>query len=103
MVAIRGYRLSPPYHEPKGGLVLYQGDDAAKEWGNLGSRALVSSTITYEPKINSRKLQGEKTGARARQDSGTADGDTDIVGESQGGSGHTMNGVAILAGITGQV
>ena len=103
MVVIRGYRLRPPYHEPKGDLVLARRDDAAKEWGDLGSWVLVSSTITYEPKINSRTLQGEKTGARARQDSGTANGDTDIGGESQGGSGQTMNGVAILAGSPGEV
>ena len=37
-------------------------DDAAKEWGALGARALVPSAITYEPKINSRTVQGERTG-----------------------------------------
>ena len=41
---------------PKGGLVLARNDDAAKEWGALGSRALVPSTITYEPKINGRTV-----------------------------------------------
>ena len=41
---------------PKGGLVLAQNDDAAKEWGALGARALVPSTIAYEPKINSRRV-----------------------------------------------
>ena len=51
---------------PKGGLVLARHDDAAKDWGALGARALVPSAITYEPKINSRTVQGEKTGARAR-------------------------------------
>ena len=50
---------------PKGGLVLAQHDDAAKEWGALGVRALVPSAITYEPKINSRTVQGERTGAGA--------------------------------------
>ena len=32
---------------PKGGLVLARHDDAAKEWGFLGARALVPSAITY--------------------------------------------------------
>ena len=43
---------------PKGGLVLARHDEAAKEWGALGSRALVPSAIIYEPKINSRTVQG---------------------------------------------
>ena len=51
---------------PKGGLVLAQHDDAAKEWGALGSRALVISAITYEPKINSSTVQGKRTRAGAR-------------------------------------
>ena len=42
---------------PKGGLVIARHDNAAKEWGALGAWALVSSAITYEPKINSRTLQ----------------------------------------------
>ena len=54
----------------KGGLVLGQHDDAAKELGALGSRALVPSAVTYEPKINSRKVQGERTRAGARQEGG---------------------------------
>ena len=62
---------------PKGGLVLARHDDAAKEWGTLGSRALLPSAITYKPKINSRKVQGERTGARARQENGTANGGAD--------------------------
>ena len=53
---------------PKGGLVLARHDDAAKEWGALGYRDLVPSAITYEPKINSRTLQGGRTGAGARQE-----------------------------------
>ena len=53
---------------PKGGLVLERHDEAAKEWGALGARALVPSAITYKPKINSRTLQGERTGAGARQE-----------------------------------
>ena len=55
---------------PKGGLVLARHDDNAKEWGALGARALVPSAITYKPKINSRTLQGERTGAGARQEGG---------------------------------
>ena len=38
---------------------------AAKEWGTLGDRALIPSAITYEPKINSRTVQEERTGALA--------------------------------------
>ena len=47
---------------PKGGLVMAWHDDAAKEWGALGSRALIPSAITYEPKINSRTVQGRGPG-----------------------------------------
>ena len=65
---------------PKVGLVLARHDDSAKEWGALGSRDLVPSAITYEPKINSRTVQGERTGAGLWQESGTADGGTDTVG-----------------------
>ena len=67
---------------PKGGLVLARKNDAAKEWGSLGARALVPSTITYEPKINSRTVQGERTGAGARQEGGEADGVTDTIGRT---------------------
>ena len=52
---------------PKGGLVIVWRDDAAKESGALVSWALIPSDITYEPKINSRTVQGERTGDRARQ------------------------------------
>ena len=56
--------------------------DAAKEWGALGARALVPSAITYEPKINSRTVQGERTGAGARKEGGEAAGNTDrLVGK----------------------
>ena len=55
---------------PKGGLVLERHDDAAKEWGALGSQALVPSAITYKLKINSRPVQGESTGVGARQEGG---------------------------------
>ena len=81
---------------PKGGLVLARHDDSAKEWGALGARALVPSAISYEPKINSRTVQGERTGAGARQEGGEADGGTETVG-------RTVNGAAILLGQPGQV
>ena len=55
-------------------------DDAAKEWVSLGARALVPSPITYEPKINSRTVHGEKIGAGAWQDYGEADGGVKDVG-----------------------
>ena len=67
---------------PKGGLVLARHDDAAKEWGALGAWILVPSAITYKPKINSRTVQGESTGAGAQQEGGGAKGGTDTVGES---------------------
>ena len=60
----------------KGGLVLARHDDAAKEWSALGSRSLVPSAITYEPKINIRRVQGERTGAGAQQEGGEANGVT---------------------------
>ena len=88
---------------PKGSLVLVRHDDAAKEWGTLGSRALVPSAITYKPKINSRTVHGERTGARARQDDGTANGGADIVGEYQGGNGPTVNRVSVLPSRSVQV
>ena len=53
---------------PKGGLVIARHDVDAKEWGALGSRALVPSAISYEPKINSRTVQGERTGDGAWQE-----------------------------------
>ena len=59
-----------PYHAQKRGLVLAQHDDAAKELGPLGAQALVPNAITYVPKINSMTVQGERSGARARQEGG---------------------------------
>ena len=88
---------------PKGGLYLVWHNDTAKELGALGSRALVPSAITYEPKINSSTIQGERPGAGARQDSGTAYGGKDTVGEAQRDSGTTVNGAAVLARRLGQV
>ena len=63
----------------KGDLVLEQHDDAAKEWDSLGSRDLVPSAISYKPKIKSRTVQGEMSGAGVKQDGGTSDGGVDIL------------------------
>ena len=52
---------------PKGSLVFTQHDNAAKEWGVLGARALIPSAITYKPKTSIITEQGERTGAGARQ------------------------------------
>ena len=81
---------------PKGGLVLARHAESAKEWGALGSRALVPSAITYEPKINSRTVQGERTGAVEWQEGEEADGGTDTVGQ-------TVNGADRLVGQPGKV
>ena len=48
---------------PKGGLVIAWHDDAEKEWGDLVDWSLISSAITYKPKINSSTVQGERTRA----------------------------------------
>ena len=82
---------------PKGGLFLARNDDDAKDWGALGSWALIPGAITYKPKINSSAVQVERTGSVARQKSGTADGGTDTVGDAQGGSGPTVKGADVLA------
>ena len=86
---------------PKGGLVMVRHDDAEKEWGALGARALVPSAITYEPKINSRKVQGERTGAGVRQEGVVAVNGTDTVVEARRGSGRTVNRAARLLGQPG--
>ena len=88
---------------PKGGLVLERHDENAYEWEALGARALVPSAITYKPKINSRTVKGERNDPGERQEVGTADDGADIVGEYQGGSGHTVNVADRLAGRPGQV
>ena len=88
---------------PKDGIVLAQHDDSAKEWGALGARALVPIAITYEPKINSRTVQGERTGEGARPEGGQADGGADTVGEAQRSRLRTVNGAARLVGQPGQV
>ena len=59
-----------------GGLVLARYDDAANEWGNLGDWAPIPSGISCKSKINSSKLQGERTRDGAGQESGTAKGGT---------------------------
>ena len=81
---------------PKGWLVLVRHDNAAKEWGALEARALVPSAITYKPKINSRTVQGKRTGDGTRQEGGEDDGGTETVG-------RTVNGAARLVGQPGQI
>ena len=88
---------------PKVGLVLERHDNAAKEWGAREARSLFPSAITYEPKINSRAVQGGRTGAGARQEGGEAGGGTKTVFEAQGGRVRTVNGADILVGQLGQV
>ena len=88
---------------PMGGLVLEKNNNAAKEWGDLGARALVPGAFTYEQKINSSTVQGERNGARAQQEGGEADIVTDTVGEAQRGRGRTVNGAARLTGQPGHV
>ena len=69
---------------PKGSLVMECHDYSAKDWGDLGARSITPINIYYEPKINSRTVQVEMNGAGARQEGGTAEGGTDIVGATQG-------------------
>ena len=89
---------------PKGTLVLARHDDAAKEWGAIGSQVIVPSAITYEPKINSRTIQGGGGGGGgARQEGGEADGGTEKVVEAQGVRARTVNGASRLVGKPGQV
>ena len=76
---------------PKGGLVLARYDDAAKEWVALGAWDPVPSAITCKPKINSRAVQGERTGAGAWQEGREVYGGTETVGESQGGRERMVN------------
>ena len=45
---------------PKGGLVLERHNAAAEELGVLAAWDLNPSYISYEPKINSRTVQGER-------------------------------------------
>ena len=48
-------------------------------------------------------MQGERTGAGARQKGGSAKGGTETVGEAQGGRVMTVNGADRLVGQLGQV
>ena len=48
-------------------------------------------------------MQGERTGDRARQKGGEADGGRDTVGEYQGGRERMVNGSARVIGQLGQV
>ena len=63
-----GQKFSVPYalSFPNGALVLARQNDAAKEWGALLARAINHSAISYEPKINSRTVQGERNRAGVR-------------------------------------
>ena len=76
---------------PRVGLVLARHDDNAKEWGALGARALVPSAITYEPKINRRTVQRERTRSGARQEGGEGNSGTESTEKAQGGRGRTVN------------
>ena len=77
---------------PNGGLVLARHDNAKKEWGVLGGRVLVPSAITYESKINSRTVQGERIRAGARKKRG----ETETVGEAQWSRVRMFNRTARL-------
>ena len=78
-------------------------DDATKEWGPLRDRAIIPSAITYEPKINSRTVHGERTKSGEQQNGGAADGGANTVGESQEVNGRTVNREIRLVGQPGQV
>ena len=56
--------------------------------GDLRARALIPIDISYEPKINSKTVQGEKTGTGAQQEGGTDKGSVVIFKEAQGGGGN---------------
>ena len=94
---VKKFSIEHALSYPKGGLIFARHDDSAKEWGAFASRTLVPSDITYEPKINSRTLQEERTGAVVRQEYGIANGGMDIAGDTQEGSVPKLNRVAVLA------
>ena len=73
---------------PKGGLVLEQHNNAAKEWGALSARDLNPSFISCEPKINSRTVQGESNRAGARVSALEQEGEGNKDGE--GATGQAM-------------
>ena len=81
---------------PNCGLIIERHDDAAKEWDALRVWALFPIAITYEHKINIRTVQGERTGAEARQEEEVANDGADTVGEAQGSRVRTVNGAARL-------
>ena len=60
---------------PEGGLVLERHNDAAKEWGALSAWAINPSAIYYEPKINSKTVQGEINRSGARGTTGKQEGE----------------------------
>ena len=74
-------------------------DDAAKDWGALGYRALTPSSISYKPQINSSTVQGERTGSVALREGDTTGGGTNIDGEAQRGgrNGRARNRADELA------
>ena len=82
---------------------MARSDDAAKEWGALGARALVPSAITYESKINCRTVKEERNRDKARQEGGEVNGGTDTKVEAQGSRGRTVNREVILEGQPRQV
>ena len=60
------FLIEPAISCLKGEIVMARHNEAAKEWGYLGARALVPIAITHEPKINSSIVYRERTRARAR-------------------------------------
>ena len=64
---------------PKVGLFLSRKHNAANKWVALSSQPVNSKYISYEPKINSRRVQGERNGDVVRistgsqEDQGTQD------------------------------
>ena len=69
---------------PKVGLVLELQNDAAKEWVTLLAQALNPSYISYESKINSRTVRGDRNGAIARVETIVREG-----GENKDREGET--------------
>ena len=61
-------------------------NNAIKKWGALSAWALNSSCISYEPKINSRTVQGERNRAGERIDTEGKGGQVGQVG--QGATEH---------------
>ena len=73
---------------PKGGLFMARNNDAAKEWGALLAQDLNPPCISFEPKINSKTIQGERNGAGARVATGGQDRGGNEDGE--GATGKAM-------------